>query len=186
VRTTLQAAGESFEFSAANQKKLKTILAQYPKGKQASAVLPFLELAQRQNENWVSKEIVEKVAELLDMPVIKVFEVASFYSMFNLEPVGKFFVQVCHSTPCWLRGSDGVLEACRAVAAEESKGLISVVEVECMGACVNAPMMAVNEDYFEDLDAQKARDILTRVKAGKKVSTGSQIGRMASAPLKES
>lgn len=180
MRTTLIESGKPFEFSAENKKKIEKIIAKYPKGKQASAVLPLLDLAQRQNQNWVSKEIVEKIAEILQMPVMRVFEVATFYTMFNLKPVGTYLLQVCRNTPCWLRGSDEILATCKQYADDK---LFSTVEVECMGACVNAPMVAINDDYYEDLNGTKMRQILEDLKQGKPAKPGSQIGRMASAPV---
>lgn len=173
MRTTLIPAGKPFEFSAANKKKIAAIIAKYPKGRQASAVLPLLDLAQRQNENWVSKEIVEKVAEILGMPVMRVFEVASFYTMFNLKPVGKYLIQVCRNTPCWLRGSDDIMKACTettgcALDERSPDGQFSIVEVECMGACVNAPMVAINDDYYENLTPKGIKQILADLKKNKK------------------
>jgi NADH-quinone oxidoreductase E subunit len=169
VRTTLIAAGEPFEFTAANKKKITAIIAKFPKGRQASAVLPLLDLAQRQNENWISKEIVEKVAEILNMPVMRVFEVASFYTMFNLKPVGKYLIQICRNTPCWLCGSDDILKACKESTGCEldersPDGLFSLVEVECMGACVNAPMVAINDDYYENLSPEGIVQVIKDLK----------------------
>ena len=187
MRSTLLESGKPFEFSAANKKRIAEIIVKYPKGKQASAVLPLLDLGQRQNQNWVSKEIVEKVAEILSMPVMRVFEVASFYTMFNLKPVGKYLIQVCRNTPCWLRGSDKILGTCQQLTGVSlgecsADGLFTTVEVECMGACVNAPMVAINDDYFEDLDSQQMSQLLDDMRQGKEVKPGSQIGRMSSAP----
>jgi NADH-quinone oxidoreductase E subunit len=174
MRTTLLSSGKPFEFSPANKKKIKKIMARYPEKRQASAVLPLLDLAQRQNENWVSKEIVEKVAEILSMPVMRVFEVASFYTMFNLKPVGKYFIQVCRNTPCWLRGSDDILKTCQktlGIGLDERSpdGLFTIVEVECMGACINAPMVAINDDYYENLTPDKIKQVLTSLKKGEEI-----------------
>jgi NADH-quinone oxidoreductase E subunit len=172
MRTTLLETGKPFEFSPANQKKIKEIIAKYPQGRQASAVLPLLDLAQRQNDNWVSKEIVEKVAGILTMPIMRVFEVATFYTMFNLKPVGQYHIQVCRNTPCYLRGSDDILKACQEYAGvgldeRSADGLFSIVEVECMGACIHAPMVAINDDYHENLDPQGIKQILDDLKRAK-------------------
>lgn len=166
------ASGKPFEFSPANKKKITALIAKYPKGRYASAVLPVLDLAQRQNENWISKEIVEKVAEILSMPIMRVFEVVTFYTMFNLKPVGKHLIQVCRNTPCWLRGSDDILKACKEetgcdLGERSSDGLFSLIEVECMGACVNAPMVAINDDYYENLTPQRIQQILADLKNNK-------------------
>ncbi|MFN7710294.1 MAG: NADH-quinone oxidoreductase subunit NuoE [Holosporales bacterium] len=190
MKSTLQAVGVAFEFSAENKKKVASIIAQYPEGREASALLPLLDLAQRQNDNWLSRECIEHVATLLDMPVIRVYEVASFYSMFNMQPVGKYFVQVCTTTPCWLRGSDGVLQACRKHIGDQPRqvsgdGLFSYMEVECLGACVNAPMVQINDDFYEDLDEGSMGQILEDLRAGREVKPGTRAPRLNSAPMQE-
>jgi NADH-quinone oxidoreductase subunit E len=166
---------ETFNFSAENQEKIHHILAQYPQGRQASAVLPLLDLAQRQNEGWLCSAAIETVATLLEMPVIRVFEVAHFYTMFNLKPVGKYHLQICRTTPCWLKGSDKILEKCKQVGnipagRPSADGLFSLMEVECLGACINAPVVQINDDYAEDLTPEKIEKILLSLKEGHSLS----------------
>jgi len=187
VRTHLISAGSPFVFSSENKKKIAEILKQYPPERKQSAVLPLLDLGQRQNQNWVSQEVVETIAKLLDMPVMRVFEVASFYTMFNLRPVGTHFIQVCRTTPCWLRGSDALKAACESAAncnehGDSADGLFSLVEVECLGACVNAPVVQINDDFYEDLTPEKMTEIVKTLKAGKDCKPGPQTGRLHSAP----
>ena len=160
---------DKFRFLPENLKRAEFIIEKYPKGKQASAVMPLLDLAQRQNNNWLTPEAIEYVATILDMPTIRVFEVATFYSMFNLSPVGKFHVQVCTNLPCWLRGSENIVSVCKKELAIDigevtNDGSFSLVEVECLGACVNAPMMQINDNYFEDLDTKSTLKILSNIK----------------------
>ncbi|MHA1538738.1 MAG: NADH-quinone oxidoreductase subunit NuoE [Alphaproteobacteria bacterium] len=179
---------ESFAFSAENRKQVKVFLGRYPKGRQASAVLPLLDLAQRQSDGWLPQAAIEHVAGLLGMPAMRVLEVASFYTMFNLAPVGKYLLQLCGTTPCWLRGSDEVREAitevCGIGVGETSEdGLFTLVEVECLGACVNAPMVQINDDYYEDLDAEATKKILMALKNGETPAMGPQNSRRSSEPL---
>ncbi len=178
---------EAFAFNAATEERAQTIVARYPEGRQQSAVIPLLDLAQRQAGGWLPTEVIEYVANYLDMPKIRVLEVATFYSMFNLEPVGKNFVQLCRTTPCWLRGSDDL----RAVAKDvtgcglgetSADGKFTVVEVECLGACCNAPMVQINDEYYEDLTAENFRSVLEALKRGEDPKTGSQEGRTGSEP----
>lgn len=178
---------ESFEFTADNRKKAEAILKKYPEGRQASAVLALLDLAQRQHENWVPQAAIDYIANFLDMAPIRVMEVATFYTMVNLEPIGKYHLQVCGTTPCWLRGSNEVFAAIKeeiGIGSGESTddGMFTVTEVECLGACVNAPMMQINDDYYEDLDGENTKAILKALKEGKEPQPGSQIGRQTSAP----
>ncbi|MGD1880160.1 MAG: NADH-quinone oxidoreductase subunit NuoE [Kiloniellaceae bacterium] len=178
---------EGFSFSAENDARAKTICARYPEGRQASATIALLDLAQRQNGGWLSGDAIEYVASYLEVAPIRIYEVASFYSMFNLKPVGKYFIQVCRTTPCWLRGSDGITEACKkklGVGLKEvtDDGLFSVVEVECLGACANAPMVQINDFYYEDLTPVRMAEIIDELRAGDTVKVGSQTGRLASAP----
>tara|TARA_R110002095_G_scaffold126453_4_gene109565 strand:- start:194 stop:784 length:591 start_codon:yes stop_codon:yes gene_type:complete len=187
-RNALTSQAAPFVFSPKNQKELEEIIKKYPKGRQASAVMPALDLAQRQNSGWIPREAIETIANLLGMPAIKVWEVASFYSMYNLEPVGKYLVQVCRTTSCWLRGADDILKACKKhtgadVGKISDDGLFSVMEVECLGACVNAPMVQINDDYYEDLDAEKMENIIEQLRDGKEVKTGPQVDRLNSAPV---
>jgi NADH-quinone oxidoreductase subunit E len=175
----------AFAFTPENLTKAKTVIAKYPEGRQASAVIPLLDLAQRQSGNWLPRAAMDYVARLLEMPPIKVFEVATFYTMFNLQPVGKNFIQVCTTTPCWLRGSDGIVKACRdklGIGPGESTpdGQFTVTEVECLGACVNAPMVQINDDFYEDLSPEIMNKVLDDLKAGRKVAIGSQTGRRGS------
>jgi NADH-quinone oxidoreductase E subunit len=179
--------GKPFAFSEENLAQANKIVARYPEGRQASAVLPLLDLAQRQHDNWLSLECMDYVADFLDMPPIRVYEVATFYTMFNLAPVGKFHLQLCTTTPCWLRGSDEVVAACRSVTGidigERSEdGLWSMVEVECVGACVNAPVLQVNDDFYEDVDGTITERILNALKNGDTPPHGPQIDRHKSAP----
>ena len=180
----------TFEWSEENFSKIKTIIEKYPTGKQQSAVIPVLDLAQRQNEGCLTKSIIEKVAETLSMSFIRVMEIASFYSMFNFEPVGKNFVQICRTTPCWLRGSNRLLEVAKKVTGcnvgETSKdNKFTLVEVECLGACCNAPMIQINDYYYEDLTEDNFKHLLIKLKENKKIYTGSQIGRQSSEPKKK-
>lgn len=179
---------DSFAFSQENLEQAKVILAKYPEGRQASAVMPLLDLAQRQNGGWVSQPAMDVIADMLDMPVIRVYEVATFYTMYNLHPIGKHHVQVCTNLPCWLRGSDDVMNTCKKVlgigAGETTEdGMFTVNEMECLGACVNAPMMQIGDDYYEDLDADSTESILSVLKAGGTPKTGSQIGRKSCEPI---
>jgi NADH-quinone oxidoreductase E subunit len=178
----------SFAFTAENLELAKTHIAKYPAGRQRSAVMPLLDIAQRQHDNWVPQAAIRYIAEMLDVPVIKVLEVASFYTMYNLAPVGKHFVQVCTTTPCWLAGSDKVLSACKKhlglnPGETSADGKFTVIEVECLGACVNAPMLQYNDDFFEDLDEESTGRILEALKRGEKPKPGPQNGRLSSEPL---
>lgn len=179
---------DAFAFTPAMKKKADTIIARYPQGRQASAVLPLLDLAQRHNDNYLSREAMDYVAAYLDMAPIRVYEVASFYTMFNLKPVGKHLLQVCTTTPCWLRGSDEIMGACKSHLGIENKqttpdGQFTLMEVECLGACVNAPIVQINDDFYEDLSGQRMKEILESLGRGEKVKPGSQTGRQGSAPL---
>ena len=178
---------EIFNWSEDNFKKASEIIKKYPNQKQQSALIPLLDLAQRQNSGWLSKTAIEKVAETLSMSYIRVLEVATFYSMFNLEPVGENFVQICRTTPCWLRGSDKLVKAAREVSninlGETSNDKkFTIVEVECLGACCNAPVVQINDYYYEDLDEDSFKKILTDLKNNKSITKGSQIGRQTSHP----
>lgn len=179
-------SGGPFAFSDGNLEKAKTIIAKYPEGRQRSAVMPLLYLAQAQNGGWVSREAIETIAEMLSIPKIQVLEVATFYTMYNLKPIGRHHVQLCGTTPCWLRGADEVMRACRDMGLEKGRttedGLFHLTEVECLGACANAPMVQINDAYFEDLDYESMTAILKTLKAGGTPKTGSQTGRQGSAP----
>lgn len=176
----------AFCFDDSSEALIPGILAKYPEGRQASAVMPLLDLAQRQmarqtGHAWVPRAAMDVIADRLSMPRMRVYEVATFYTMFHTKPVGKFHLQVCTTTPCWLRGSDEVMEACRKAAAEDGE-TFSIEEVECLGCCVNAPVVQVNDDVYEDLDGERTEALLARLKVGDVPPAGSTIGRQNSAP----
>jgi NADH-quinone oxidoreductase E subunit len=176
---------DSFAFSKENEAEIKRIVAKYPKGRQASAVMPLLDLAQRQHDNWIPMKAIELIAKKLDMAEIRVLEVATFYTMFNLKPVGKYFLQACTTTPCWLRGSDEMMRAIKdryqISSGETSRcGKFSLLEVECLGACVNAPILQVNDDFYEDLDYQSTSALLDSLEADAPLPVGSVLGRSGS------
>jgi NADH-quinone oxidoreductase subunit E len=178
---------KSFAFSLANKAWAEKEMTKYPPGRQASAVLALLWRGQEQ-EGWVTKAMIEEIARMLAMASIRVLEVATFYTMFNLVPVGKHLVQVCTTTPCWLRGSDDVVAACKKhIAAEphtvSQDGVFSWMEVECLGACVNAPMMQVGKDFYEDLDGPTTERILKTIRGGGMPLAGPQNGRRSSEPI---
>lgn len=177
---------KGFAFTPENLERANKIVARYPAEKKQSAVIPLLDLGQRQNANHCSPEVIEYVAGFLDMPPIRVYEVASFYSMFNKKPVGKYLMQVCRTTPCWLRGSDSLTQTIKEFAGIEkgetsADGLFTLVEVECLGACCNAPMVQINDDYFEDLTHESLLSIMKALRDGKAVKPGPQNGRLNSA-----
>ena len=180
----------SFEYTKENKEAAEGILKKYPENRKKSAVMPFLYLAQRQNENWIPLAAMKYIAKYLEMPYIKVYEVATFYTMYNLAPVGKYFVQVCTTTPCAIRGSGKIVEACKKYISRNEGHLSedkksSWIEVECLGACVNAPMIQINEDYYEDLDAISAEKIFKSFKDDNLPKLGSQKGRKGSEPIKQ-
>jgi NADH-quinone oxidoreductase subunit E len=180
---------DSFEFTAENQERARWYIAKFPPGRQQSAVLPLLHLAQRQHDGWLPRAAMDHVAHLLGMAPIRVYEVATFYTMFNLRPVGRYLLQACTTTPCWLRGSDEVVAACEkklgiGMGGTSADGLFTLVEVECLGACVNAPILQVNnEDFYEDLDGPKTEALLDALREGRPPPPGSVIGRGGSAPV---
>jgi len=176
----------SFAFSAENLATAEKIIGRYPEGRQQSAVMPLLDLAQRQ-EGWVSMAAMHVVGEMLDMAPIRVYEVATFYTMFNLKPVGKHHVQVCTNLPCRLRGSDAVVETCKkelgvGLGETTKDGQFTLSECECLGACVNAPAVWIGDDYYEDLDPDSTKKVLDALKKGEIPKAGSQSGRQTSAP----
>ena len=178
---------ENFEFKASSLEAAKSIVAKYPEGKQQSAVMALLYLAQKQNDNWIPLAAMKYIAKFLNMSYIKVYEVATFYSMYNLSPVGKYFVQVCTTTPCMIRGANKLVEACKEKISKDESVLsndksCSWMEVECLGACVNAPMMQINNDYYEDLDKEKTLKILDKILNGEKPTPGSYRGRVNNEP----
>ena len=175
----------SFAFDEKSNELAKIALAKYPDDRKQSAVMPFLDIAQRQNNNWLSQDCIEYVADQLEMPFIKVWEIVTFYTMYNTQPVGKNFVQVCTTTPCWLRGSEHVVRACKEIISENptevsSDNLFSWMEVECLGACVNAPMVQINDDFYEDLNYESTKNLLLSLIDNKPLQVGSQIGRQGS------
>jgi NADH-quinone oxidoreductase E subunit len=182
----------TFAFTKENEAKIPAIIAKYPAGKQQSAVMPLLWMAQKQNNNWLPQAAIELVASMLGMPKVRVHEVASFYTMFNLAPVGKHFVQCCTTTPCWLAGSDEVVKACKdtlGIGMNETTadGMFTLREVECLGACANAPMVQVDghdgsELFYEDLNYENTVALLNTLKRGEKPKVGSQTGRNRSEP----
>ena len=176
----------NFKFDKQDLKFLNSLLENYPKDKKQSAVVPSLFYAQRKAGGWLPEKAILAVSDFLDMPKIRVLEIATFYSMFNLQPTGNHFVQVCGTTPCWLRGAENIKKACKDYIGQErevSKDGLSWIEVECLGACVNAPMIQINDDYYEDLDYESTVKILKDIKNKKKIIKGSQIGRKSSEPL---
>ena len=190
----LRARWAQFDWTAANAPKAKEIVARYPAGRQRSAVMPLLDLAQRQvgaqenTQGWLPLPVMEFVARQLDMPVIRVLEVATFYTMYNILPVGRFHVQVCGTTPCMLRGSDDIMAACTARGLHQghttSDGLFTLTEVECMGNCASAPMVQINDDNYEDLTAASMTHILNELAAGRQPKTGTQLpGRHTVEPV---
>jgi len=176
-----------FQFSKANLGWARGQIKKYPKGKQASAIIPLLWRAQEQHDGWLPEPAIRYVADMLDMPYIRALEVATFYTMFNLSPVGEYYVQLCGTTPCMLRGSEALIDVCKRVIGPEGQvtedGKLSWLEVECLGACVNAPMAQINKDYYEDLTPEIFEQILNDLRDGKAVKPGSQNGRRSSEPL---
>ena len=178
---------ELFEFTSENLEKAKNEIKKYPKKRKASAVLALLYLAQNQNDNWIPLAAIRYVAKILDMAYIKVYEVVTFYSMFNLSPVGKYFVQVCTTTPCMIRGAKKITDVCKKYISNEQNKLsenkiCSWTEVECLGACVNAPMMQINKDYFEDLNESKTEEIIQKLLKDEFPEPGSVKNRKSNAP----
>ncbi len=178
---------DKFEFDQHSLEAAKKILSNYPKGKEKSGVMALLYIAQRQNNNWIPLSAIKYIAKFLNMPYIKVYEVATFYSMYNLSPVGNFHVQICTTTPCMIRGAYKIVDVCKKKISEKENvlsenGNCSWAEVECLGACINAPMMQINNDYYEDLDIRQSEKIIDEVLLGKKPKPGSYRGRINSEP----
>lgn len=198
-RFELHADYQPVEFAFRDTAKVEAIIALYPTGRQQSAVMPLLDLAQRQVAKdgakanppyggWIPRAAMDHIAKLLEMPSVKVYEVATFYSMYNLAPVGKYLVQLCTTTPCWLCGSDDIVKTCKThlgvgLGETTKDGKFTLMEVECLGACVNAPMVQINDDYYEDLTPDTMKEILDLLAEGMKPKTGSQKGRKASMAL---
>jgi len=177
---------DSFEFTAENKAWAEGQIKKYPQGRQASAIISLLWRAQKQGDGWLSEPAIRYVADMLGMPYMRALEVATFYTMYNLSPVGTHFVQLCGTTPCWLGGSDELKSVCKKVIGKEktvsSDGKLSWMEVECLGACANAPMVQINDDYYEDLNPQNFEKLLDDLRNGREVKTGSQTGRKGSEP----
>ena len=178
---------ENFEFNQASLEEANSVVSRYPEGKQQSAVMALLYIAQKQNDNWIPLAAMKFIAKFLNMPYIKVYEVATFYSMYNLSPVGKYFVQVCTTTPCMIRGANHLVEACKEKISKNENELssnknCSWMEVECLGACVTAPMMQINDDYYEDLNKEKSLEILDKILNDEKPKPGSYRGRVNNQP----
>ncbi len=176
-----------FKFNKKNLDEANKIIKNYPSGKQQSAVMALLYLAQKQNDNWIPLSAIKYIGNFLSMPYIKVYEVATFYSMYNLSPVGKYFFQVCTTTPCMIRGAYDIVNVCKEKISDKEKQLskdktCSWMEVECLGACINAPMIQINDDYYEDLDKEKIEKIINQIQNGKKPIPGSYKGRKNSEP----
>jgi NADH-quinone oxidoreductase subunit E len=177
----------TFTFTPEYLERARRAIGKYPPGRQASAVLALLDLAQRQHGGWLPRAAMDHVAGILDMAPIRVYEVATFYTMFNLKPVGRYHLQVCRTTPCWLRGADELTETCKrklgiGLKGRTADGKFSLIEVECLGGCVNAPVVQINDDFYEDLDPKKLEALLDALARGEKPKVGSQIGRQGSAP----
>jgi|TARA_B110000305_G_C19449275_1_gene646807 NADH-quinone oxidoreductase subunit E len=180
-----QEKGSPFNWSNENLKEIEIIKSKYPLERVQSAVMPLLYLAQKQNDNWLSTECIETISDTLDMPKIRVAEVASFYSMFNLKPVGKNLIQICRTSPCWLRGSNKITSTiCNSTKCDinntSDDGLFTVVEVECLGACSNGPMIQINDNFYEDLNEKNTKEIIENIKNNKPNKVGSQTGRSSS------
>ena len=178
---------ENFEFNNSSLKAANEIVSKYPDGKQQSAVMALLYIAQRQNDNWIPLEAMKYIAKFLKMPYIKVYEVATFYTMYNLSPVGKHFIQVCTTTPCLIRGADKIVKLCKEkISPNENElsktGSCSWMEVECLGACVSAPMIQINDNYYEDLDEKSTNEILDSLINDKPLKPGSFRGRKNTSP----
>jgi NADH-quinone oxidoreductase subunit E len=186
VRRLAEKQPESFAFTPENQAWAEKEIAKYPPGRQASAVIALLWRAQKQNSYWLPRPAIELTARMLDMPYIRVLEVATFYTMFNLEPVGRWYVQLCGTTPCMLRGAEDIKKVCHEKIGDQhhvsADGKFSWLEVECLGACCNAPMVQINDDYYEDLTPENFATLLDDLAAGRPVKTGSQTGRVSSEP----
>ena len=179
---------ESFEFTPENLERARAHIAKYPPGRQASAVLPLLWIVQEQTGGWLPRAAMDHVARILEMAPIRVYEVGTFYTMYNLRPIGRYLLQACTTTPCWLRGSDAVVEACErklgiGIGGTTADRLFTLVEVECLGACVNAPILQVNDDFYEDMDGPTTEALLDSLCDGKAPPPGSVIGRQGSEPV---
>lgn len=179
---------ESFGFTPENFAEAQRIIAKYPAGKQQSALMPLLTMAQEQSGNWLPVAAMNYVAALLEIPAMRAYEVATFYTMYNLKPVGRHFIEICTTTPCWLRGSDDIVKACKSklgigIGETTADGEFTLVEAECLGACVNAPMLQIGDHYYEDLSAESVSALIDDLRAGRTPKTGPQNGRQCAAPV---
>ena len=182
-----QLKADNYKLCNIDKFKVDEILDKYPSNRKASAVIPLLHYVQKKSNGWLPVPEIERVAEILDMPYMKVYEVASFYTMFNLKPVGKKLLQLCHTTPCWLRGSDqiekSIYDTLKIKDGETTPdNMFTLMKVECLGACVNAPILQINDDYYEDLDYKSTKELLNKIKTKKNIKPGSVIGRKSSEP----
>ena len=182
-----QLKADNYKLCNIDQVKVDEILDKYPSNRKASAVIPLLHYVQKKSNGWLPVPEIERAAEILDMPYMKVYEVASFYTMFNLKPVGKKLLQLCHTTPCWLRGSDeiekSIFDTLKIKDGETTPdNMFTLMKVECLGACVNAPILQINDDYYEDLDYKSTKELLNKIKTKKNIKPGSVIGRKSSEP----
>ena len=182
-----QLKAENYKLCNIDLNKVDEILDKYPSNRKASAVIPLLHYVQKKSNGWLPVPEIERAAEILDMPYMKVYEVASFYTMFNLKPVGKKLLQLCHTTPCWLRGSDeiekSIFDTLKIKDGETTPdNMFTLMKVECLGACVNAPILQINDDYYEDLDYKSTKELLNKIKTKKNIKPGSVIGRKSSEP----
>ena len=182
-----QLKADNYKLCNIDQVKVDEILDKYPSNRKASAVIPLLHYVQKKSNGWLPVPEIERAAEILDMPYMKVYEVASFYTMFNLKPVGKKLLQLCHTTPCWLRGSDeiekSIFDTLKIKDGETTPdNMFTLMKVECLGACVNAPILQINDDYYEDLDYKSTKVLLNKIKTKKNIKPGSVIGRKSSEP----
>ena len=182
-----QLKAENYKLCNIDQVKIDEILDKYPSNRKASAVIPLLHYVQKKSNGWLPVPEIERAAEILDMPYMKVYEVASFYTMFNLKPVGKKLLQLCHTTPCWLRGSDqiekSIYDTLKIKDGETTPDdMFTLMKVECLGACVNAPILQINDDNYEDLDYKSTKELLNKIKTKKNIKPGSVIGRKSSEP----
>ena len=180
---------KEFKFTSDNLNKAKNILKMYPTEYKESSIMPLLSIAQNQNNGWLPKKAIEYVSNFVDVPEIKVLEIATFYSMYNLSPVGKYHIEICTTTPCMLRGSDLMLDLCKKklglnVGGISEDKIFSLGKVECLGACVNAPIVKINENYYEDLNSNSFELLINNIKSGKKVKIGPQSKRKGSEPIK--
>ena len=170
---------KEFRFTNENLKLVDIILSKYPQSQKASAVMPLLDLAMRQIGGWLTEEAMKKISQIIDVPYIRVYEVATFYSMYNLEPIGKYFIQICTTTSCWLRGSDDLFNVCKKHLNIKNNqttedGIFTLKEVECLGACVNAPMVQINDNYYEDLNVKSFLNLINDLRKGKNILAGPQ------------